>query len=319
MQASNLLLRLARQLFCEPESQQAFVSQLTEPKELPQALIWTKDRPEEMCFALEPRSDWQPAFVDRVSPGQKPGAHELHEKGCYYCLDFSSVFQASVLCAAAGEGQIVCDLCSAPGGKAVFAAALLRPETLICNEVIRKRTAQLIANLKRCSISKSIVISVDVSVLAAAAACAADIVIADAPCSGQSLLVKGKKAPGCFHPVTINMNSRRQKRIIANAASVVAPGGHLAYMTCTYSREENEEVVDWFLKKFPAFVPQEVPALQEHTSHLGAFPCYRLWPQQGLGAGGFTVLLQNQKDGRRRPLSLNDLRILWKSGDYQGG
>ncbi|MEG5173865.1 hypothetical protein [Microcoleus sp. B3-D7] len=75
----------------------------------------------------------------------------------------------------------------------------------------------------------------------------ANLVIVDAPCTGQSLLAKGDKAPGCFHHVTINSNANRQKRIFANSAKIVAPQGYLVYMTCTYSTAENEQVSEWLL------------------------------------------------------------------------
>ena len=79
------------------------------------------------------------------------------------------------------------------------------------------------------------------------------MVIVDAPCTGQSLLAKGDKALGCFHPVSINKSASRQKRIMANAAQTVAGGGYLAYMTCTFSTEENEQVGEWLMKQFPQF------------------------------------------------------------------
>ena len=130
----------------------------------------------------------------------------------------------------------------------------------------------------------------------------ANIVIVDAPCSGQSLLAKGEKAPGCFHPVTINNNANRQKRILANSAKIVAPQGYLAYMTCTYSPAENEQVSEWFVSKFPQFSAVEVPHLAAYQSHLTNLPCYRMWPQDKLGAGAFTVLFQNQDRGERNQL-----------------
>jgi len=128
------------------------------------------------------------------------------------------------------------------------------------------------------------------------------VVIVDAPCSGQSLLAKGSQVPGCFHPVTMNKNANRQKRILANSAQIVAPQGYLAYMTCTYAPAENEQVCEWFLNRFPDFQPAVVPHLAPFQSHLTALPCYRLWPHQGLGAGGFTALFQNQAVGDTSPL-----------------
>ncbi len=169
--------------------------------------------------------------------------------------------------------------------------------------MIGKRSAQLIANLKRCRITPAIVLRLDSKILAEEIPATASVVLVDAPCTGQSLIAKGGKAPGCFHPVTINTNANRQKRILANSAQLVAPQGYLVYMTCTYSPEENEQVAEWFLERFPQFQAVVIPHLKSYQSHLTKQPCYRMFPQQGLGAGAFTVLFQNNEEGTAQPLS----------------
>jgi 16S rRNA C967 or C1407 C5-methylase (RsmB/RsmF family) len=277
------------------------------------ALIWLKDRPVEMSFRVEPPCDWQPSFVDRVSIDERPGLHPLHDEGFYYCLDFSSVFAASCLAAAEKHQNLVVDLCASPGGKSVFAWRMFRPELLLSNEVIRKRTAALISNLARCQIHPAAVVTMDSSRLAAACPQSASLVVVDAPCSGQSLVARGKRAPGGFHPATINMNANRQRRILANAARLVAPGGCLAYITCTYSVKENENNVSWLLKKEPRFQPLGVAALERFQSHLSDIPCYRLWPQHGIGAGAFAAILRNNEDGLTRTWRLSSLRVVWRS------
>jgi hypothetical protein len=70
----------------------------------------------------------------------------------------------------------------------------------------------------------------------------------------------------------------------------------LVYVTCAYSFEENERVGEWLLSKFPQFQPQVVPHLAEYQSHLTELPCYRMFPQDRLGAGAFTMLLHNTND-----------------------
>ena len=71
-------------------------------------------------------------------------------------------------------------------------------------------------------------------------------------------------------------------------------------MTCAYSPEENEQVCEWFLARFPQFMAVEISHLHEYQSHLTTIPCYRLFPQDRLGAGGFTVLFQNTEEGERK-------------------
>jgi 16S rRNA C967 or C1407 C5-methylase (RsmB/RsmF family) len=309
----NTARRLARQLFDDEPSREAFLAALAAPQPYRPALVWLSPRPVELPFAIESPFAWQPEFVDRVSPDQRPGQHAWHDEGRYYCLDLSSVFTAVALLAAPTEPHLIIDLCAAPGGKSVFAWRALRPRLLLCNEVIKKRTAALISNLERCRICPATVVTMDSDRLAEACPKSASLVIVDAPCSGQSLIARGKESPGCFHPASINLNANRQRRILANAAKLVAPGGHLAYITCTYAAKENETNLAWLLKQYPQFVPQVVPALRAHQSHLTDLPCYRLWPQDGIGAGGFATLVQNCVDGEPQRCDVSALRVVWSS------
>lgn len=319
MKLSAQAHKLVRQLFDDESQRAAFIQSLSAPRDYQPAILWTGDddtaRAEGAApFGIEPPLPWQPAFVDRLSSGQRPGQHVLHEQGAFYCLDMSSVFAASVMSAAPPDQPLVIDVCASPGGKGIFAWRLLRPAMLVANEVIKKRTAQLIANLKRCRVRPAAVTALDSSELARRAAATASLVIVDAPCSGQSLIAKGRENPGCFHPATINLNANRQRRILANSAALVAPGGHLAYLTCTYSLKENEGNAAWFMKQFPDFSAVTVPHLQSFQSHLASFPCYRLWPQNGIGAGAFALLWKREGAGERKPLDMDGLRPVWTEG-----
>ncbi|HEY9799828.1 MAG TPA: RsmB/NOP family class I SAM-dependent RNA methyltransferase [Leptolyngbyaceae cyanobacterium] len=294
---SNLLLKLARRLFENPDKQENFIDALVAPQPFNPCILWCQHQPDNVPFSVESPLSWQPQFVDRLHLGEKPGQHTLHHQGYFYCLDFSSVFAASILLTIPQSLRLVFDMCAAPGGKSIFAWQALHPELIICNEVIGKRLGMLISNLKRCHISPSIVVNRDSSIFADNIPLSSNLVLVDAPCTGQSLLAKGEKAPGCFHHTAINKSANRQKRIIANSAQLVAPQGYLAYMTCTYSPEENEQVCEWFLSRFPQFQAVKVNHLQEYQSHLTTIPCYRLFPQDRLGAGAFTALFQNTEEG----------------------
>lgn len=317
-QPSKLLVKLSHKLFADSGEREAFVVALSNPQAFPGAILWTQPRPDSPPFPAEPPLPWQPAWIDRLDSHLKPGQHPLHAAGAFYCLDFSSVFAASVL-SEVHDAATVLDLCAAPGGKSLFAWRALTPKQLWCNEVIRKRGRILIANLKRCGAMEALVFNLDPSQFAEALPQSASVVIVDAPCSGQSLLAKGDQALGCFHPVNINKNANRQKRIIANAAATVAGNGYLAYMTCTFSPEENEQVCAWLMQKFPQFEPVAVLHLAAHQSPLAEFSCYRLWPQSGLGAGAFTALFRNTAEVPQPPLNDAFLqthgRILHKDTD----
>jgi 16S rRNA C967 or C1407 C5-methylase (RsmB/RsmF family) len=299
---SQLLIKLSQKLFSEAVDRDAFVQALTNPQPYPSCILWLQPHPDEMPFVVAPPLPWQPEFVDRLAVGSTPGTHPLHEAGHYYCLDFSSVFAASVLLALPQNPRVAIDVCAAPGGKSIFAWRSLQPQQIICNETIGKRVGMLIGNLKRCGVNPAIALSTDPSHLALRLPQTADLAIVDAPCSGQSLLAKGGKAEGCFHPVTIKQNAQRQKRILANAAQLVAPGGHLIYTTCTFAPEENEQVGHWLLRKFPQFEPRSVEHLAAYQSHLTDTHCYRIWPQSQLGAGAFAMLFKNTVEGEAQPL-----------------
>lgn len=141
----------------------------------------------------------------------------------------------------------------------------------------------------------------------------ADVVVVDAPCSGQSLLLKGKSSPGGFHPATVQMNSKRQRRILANASRLVNVKAIFWYSTCTFSRAENEGVIEWFLKKFPEFETCVVNSLAAHRSGHSEAYCYRLFPFEGFGAGGFTCLLRCTARAATQALPDQRPHIEWKS------
>ena len=279
--------KLAAKLAPDPD---AFLAALTEGKSARPAVLWLGDSAESPFTSLSP-APWQPEFVQAVAPGERPGRHALHDQGAYYCLDLSSVFEASALCGLPTGGTVV-DVCAAPGGKTVFAHRALGPERLIANEVIGKRLGPLTGNLKRCAVPAETRCA-DPARLAEELAGQASVVLVDAPCSGQSLLARGQDNPGAFHPVNVNSCANRQKRILAESVRLLAPGGFLLYSTCTYAKEENEDVISWLRVRFPELTPQELPTHERHRSPHADFPCYRLWPETGFGAGGFLTLLKH--------------------------
>ncbi|MEM8605090.1 MAG: RsmB/NOP family class I SAM-dependent RNA methyltransferase [Cyanobacteria bacterium P01_H01_bin.121] len=309
----KLLQKFTRRIFSDPARQTEFMQTLKSPPPLAPSIVWLQPDLQQAHqsegFLTLPPVSWQPAWVDRLQAPAQPGKHSLHAAGAFYCLDFSSVFATVPLLQLTTQPQVVLDLCAAPGGKSVLAWRAVKPQRLICNEVIGKRLGMLISNLRRCHINPVYVCQQDPSRLAAHLPRSLPLILVDAPCSGQSLLIKGTAVPGCFHPVTLNRNANRQKRILAHATQMLAPGGYLLYTTCTYAREENEQVAEWLCRQFPQLQAIPVPALKDYQSHLADFPCYRLWPQSGLGAGAFTVLLQNLSttEAELKPLDLTYL------------
>lgn len=280
---TRLMAKLAARLFESAAEQEAFLHALTHPGERLQGVIWNSSaclQGEREGVALPPC--WLPTWAEVRSTKERLGQTPEHERGDIYLLDASSLFTASCLLAIP-EAKSALDLCASPGGKAIYGYRHLRPERFVCNDVIGKRHAALISNLRRCNIPAEVTQrdAKDIDEIF-------DAVWVDAPCSGQSLLAMGKDAHGAFHPNIINMNANRQKRILANAAQWVNAGGWLAYMTCTFSPDENEGVIQWFLARNPEWQIVPVPHLATHAKEVG----YQLYPHQGHGAGGYCCLLR---------------------------
>lgn len=315
---SKNIEKVARSLFEREDEREEFLLALRQRDSGVTGVVWLSERAESLGFTTGARPEWLPEWIDVAAEGERPGKLGAHEAGQVYCMDLSSTFACSALSAVEGPIEIVVDVCASPGGKGIVARRYLEPGLLVGNEVIGKRTAQLISNYKRCHIDPSIVTSLDPERLGAEIPNSGGLVIVDAPCSGQSLLLKGMAAPGAFHPATIGMNERRQRRILAHSSKIVAPGGYLLYATCTFSREENENNVEWFLKTFPEFSAVPVPLLGSYCSRLSSVPTYRLLPQLGKGAGAFCALLRKTSEQSRfegeSPKSISArLRSAWRS------
>jgi NOL1/NOP2/fmu family ribosome biogenesis protein len=96
--------------------------------------------------------------------------------------------------------------------------------------------------------------------------------------------------------------AERQREILHYAAQTVAPGGYLLYATCTFSVEENEGTVEWFLEEFPGFTLLELPERLQKVSSPGVNMPFarRFYPHKAAGEGQFVALLQRDVEGVRR-------------------
>lgn len=244
------------------------------------------------------------------------GSSEMHQSGGIYLLDLASVFEVSVVKALNLKNPKILDLCAAPGGKSIAAWKLCKPDVLIANEVNGQRLKALRSNLVRCGISPVMLIQNDPQRISEAFVNSIDLVLVDAPCSGQSLPLKRISNPGCFHEQNVKMNARRQKRILGCAAECVKDGGYLVYSTCTFSLEENEKMVEWFLKSFHDYSAVQIPSHLEFQSELSLHPCYRLWPQAGLGTGGFVAVFQRALEADHAEVfETASLNVLFREGE----
>ena len=177
----------------------------------------------------------------------------LFHAGAYYVQEASSMFLYEILRQEVdfSKNLRVLDLCAAPGGKSTLIASMLDParDLLVSNEVIRSRVGVLRENLEKWGTPNTAVSSAEASDFAALEDWF-DVVVTDAPCSGEGLFRKDPDAMREWSLPNVELCAGRQKRILASAVATLAPGGLLVYSTCTYNRDENDRNAAWAAEEF---------------------------------------------------------------------
>lgn len=180
------------------------------------------------------------------------GNSPLHHAGGFYVQEPSASSVLKVI--DVNPGEKILDLCAAPGGKSTGIAAALKGEGLVwSNEYIRKRAAALLSNMERIGVSNGVVSSLSADYLCQSLAGFFDAVLVDAPCSGEGMWRHNDQVEKQWSDNYVLECAALQREILSSAALAVRSGGRLIYSTCTYSKEENEDNVKWFLNEFSDF------------------------------------------------------------------
>lgn len=246
---------------------------------------------------------WHPEAFLLPGDDNRPGRHPYHAAGLYYLQDPSAMAAAALLDPQPGE--LVLDLCAAPGGKSTHLATLLGSGgLLVANEQVGGRIPALIDNLERFGVRNLLVANETPERLAAHWPGVFDCVLVDAPCSGEGMFRKTPAARRQWRPAVVAGCSLRQTAILAAAARLLRPGGRLVYATCTFAPEENEATVARFLHAHPDFTLLAPPALPgcdggrpdwipaNLSAGLPLERCIRIWPHRAPGEGHFLALMQ---------------------------
>lgn len=208
----------------------------------------------------------------------------------------------------AQPGELVLDLCAAPGGKATqLAGAMAGEGLLVCNEIHPKRAQILSSNIERMGICNALVLNEHPARFAARFAGYFDKILVDAPCSGEGMFRKDPVAVQEWTPQSPAVCAARQLEILHSAAKMLRTGGRLVYSTCTFSPEENEGTVSAFLRAHPEFEIEKVDAPWFSPGRCdwvtdGAPEVertFRLWPHRLHGEGHYAAVLR--KTGAQTP------------------
>ena len=194
---------------------------------------------------------------------------------------------------APAEGDLIIDLCAAPGGKTAHMAALLENRGTIVAADPHPRRLALLMRLCR-DLGADCVLPVAADGRSLGLSRLADRVLIDAPCSGLGVLGNKKDVRWKQKEEHIPGLVTLQRELLSHAAALLRPGGRIVYSTCTINTSENQEVVDWFLATHPDFA--RIPA---HTV-LASIPIdadgnYQSFPHRHGVAGAFAAILQKAR------------------------
>lgn len=221
----------------------------------------------------------------------------LLHAGAYYVQEASSMFLEQVVNRVyQGEAWRVLDLSAAPGGKSTHLLSLLgEASLLVSNDVIRSRAVVLAENIQKWGYANVVVTNNDPENFQRLPGFF-DMVVVDAPCSGEGLFRKDADAMDEWSPDNVALCSRRQRRILADVWPALKEDGILVYSTCTYNRQENEENLQWLRSAHNVAgirIPLEAAWSVEETEVDGLWG-YRLYPHRVSGEGFFIAAVQKK-------------------------
>ncbi len=169
------------------------------------------------------------------------------QEGCFYVQDISSMKVAET--AEPKEGDVVLDVCGAPGGKSIHIAQMLQGTgQVITRDLTPMKVAKIEENIARCRVENMRAECADARVPDESLREKADIVIADLPCSGLGVIGRKKDIKYKMTPKKEQELVALQREILSVVPAYVKSGGTLVYSTCTIHKAENEENVQWLLE-----------------------------------------------------------------------
>lgn len=234
---------------------------------------------------------------------EKAGNHPYHHAGMIYIQEPAAMAPAE--CIDIDPDWTVLDMCAAPGGKSTQLKNKLGENgILVSNEYISSRCRILTGNIERLGLTNTVTTCMDTKKLSKYFPDTFDLIMCDAPCSGEGMFRKEEIAVDEWSEENVLMCAGRQKEILENTLPLLKSGGYLIYATCTFSLEENEMVIDDFLYNHPDFeivpVKESVKAATADGISFHGCKCEKLnyarrfYPYISKGEGQFMAVLHRK-------------------------
>ena len=228
------------------------------------------------------------------------GKHIYHELGYYYLQEPSAMVVSSLI--EFKENDLVLDMCAAPGGKSVQASFKMNDKGLIIsNDLSFSRCGLLSNNLERLGIGNVIITNNDLSKIYLKYENTFDKIILDAPCSGSGMFRKSDAMLNDWSINKVYKYQEIQKELILIAYYMLKPGGTLSYSTCSYSKEEDEDVAHYLLDNSDAELVNMHSNKCFYIKDIGI----RLMPSHFSGEGQYIV--QFKKPGSSKTNEFNHI------------
>ena len=238
---------------------------------------------------------------------EKIGNHPYHHAGMIYVQEPGAMMPAE--CVKIDPEWHILDMCAAPGGKSTQLKNKLGEKgVLVSNEIVPSRCKILTGNVERLGLKNVVTTCMDTKKLASVFPETFDLIMVDAPCSGEGMFRKEEIAIDEWSEENVKNCALRQKEILENATKCLKNGGYIVYATCTFSLDENEKIVDDFLKNHPDFEIVKVSEIVEKNTCDGikfdGCQCKnihfarRFYPHKNKGEGQFAAVLHNTNSAR---------------------
>ena len=220
----------------------------------------------------------------------KLGFHPLHHAGAIYMQDPSAMIPAEVY--DISKDAFVLDLCASPGGKSSQLALKLSEGVLVSNEIDFTRCKTLYSNIERLGLSNVVVTNNEAKDFLKEFKNSFDVILVDAPCSGEGMFRKYPESQDLWTLDNVMLCSARDKDILDNVDKLLKRGGILIYSTCTFAREENEDIISYMLENYNY---EQIDIKDKFKPFLkeGFIPkTYRFYPHIASGEGQFIAILK---------------------------